>query len=445
MVLRGHGHKRVKQCMVGTLSAVALLGVAAVPAHAESARSQQWHLNAMDADEMWKVSKGEGVTVAVIDTGVNSSISDLKGQVLPGKDFTGLPGGPLEDYGDHGTMMAALVAATGKAGTAKGTYGLAPDAKILPLRMDDENEDAANAAEADRQFASTLAAAIRYAANSEAKVLNISMATESRSTEVQKAVDYALAKGKLIFAGVGNSGKKENPVMYPAAIPGVVGVSAIDKKVLATDESEKGAQVDLAAPGDEIVASCDGGSELCRGHGTSAATALASASAALIWSKHPGWTANQVTRVLVNTAGRPKSGAERNDFIGYGVVRPRVALKDPGSPGDPKTNPLPGPYNEDDAKAAAREKAGEKAEGDRSETSASKGEDGISVPAVVGMGVAAAVVLGAAVAVPVVVRRRRAAQPTSPPAGPYAYSGPPQWQDSPPPPQRHPDDRHQRP
>ncbi|MFD9416308.1 S8 family serine peptidase [Streptomyces goshikiensis] len=75
-------------------------------------------------------------------------------------------------------------------------------------------------------------------------------------------------------------------------------------------------------------------------HGTSSASALASASAALLWSAHPDWTNNQVLRVLLNTAGKPKDGAERNDYIGYGVVRPRVAVPNPGDPGPANEFPL---------------------------------------------------------------------------------------------------------
>ena len=99
--------------------------------------------------------------------------------------------------------------------------------------------------------------------------------------------------------------------MYPAATPGVVGVGAIDKGGKTTAESQRGPQVDLAAPGEDIYAACTGGTQVCVSHGTSDATALASASAALIWSKHPDWTNNQVLRVLINTAGKAKSGKDR--------------------------------------------------------------------------------------------------------------------------------------
>ena len=154
---------------------------------------------------------------------------------------------------------------------------------------------------------------------------------------------YALDKGSLVFAAVGNYGNVDNEVEYPAATPGVVGVAAVGKDLHKTSESEYGPQVDVAAPGDDMVHACKSGTGLCTSHGTSDATALASASAALIWSKHPEWTNNQVLRVMLNTIGGPTDGAKRNDSIGYGIVRPRVALVNPGDPGPADVYPLPDP------------------------------------------------------------------------------------------------------
>ncbi|MFE5808580.1 S8 family serine peptidase, partial [Streptomyces sp. NPDC056491] len=115
--------RKATSALVGLL----LAGVAATPAHAETIRSQQWHLDAMKVDDAWKISTGKGITVAVIDTGVNQ-IPELEGQVLPGKAF---PVGDAEvgrdnDYYGHGTSMAAIIAGTGKHPSGDGAYGLAP-------------------------------------------------------------------------------------------------------------------------------------------------------------------------------------------------------------------------------------------------------------------------------------------------------------------------------
>lgn len=309
-----------------------LAGVAATPAHAGTIRQDQWHLDVMKADDIWKVSTGKGVTVAVIDTGVGL-LPELEGQVLPGKDFApeSLEGDERTDYESHGTTMAALIAATGKRPNGDGAFGLAPGTKILPIRVPHE-EDLSSP---------SWTAAIRYAADSDAKIINISLATPKDDPARIDAVKYALAKGKLIFAGVGNYGHSTNEVLYPAATPGVVGVGAVDAKGVATKESERGPQVDLSAPGVDIVTGCAEKAGVCKNHGTSDATALASASAALVWSLHPDWTNNQVLRVLLNTAGKPVSGAQRSDAVGYGLVRPRIAVPTPGDPGPADVYPLP--------------------------------------------------------------------------------------------------------
>lgn len=318
---------------IAALTGFLLVGIAATPAHAETVRSQQWHLTSMKAEEIWKTSTGKGVTVAVIDSGVDR-LPELEGQVLSGKDYapSSYKGDERTDWMPHGSSIAAIIAGTGEHPSGDGAFGLAPGVKILPIRTP-QGESASNLIWTE---------AIRYAADSEAKVINISMAAPAEDPARLEAVKYALSKGKLIFAGVGNDGDSTNATLYPAATPGVVGVGAVDKHGKVTAESQHGSQVDLSAPGADIVTACSTGkSGLCTSHGTSDATALASASAALIWSAHPDWTNNQVLRVLMNTAGKPTDGAARSDFIGYGIVRPRIAVATPGDPGPADVYPLP--------------------------------------------------------------------------------------------------------
>ncbi|MFI1253301.1 type VII secretion-associated serine protease mycosin [Streptomyces netropsis] len=362
-------------------------------------RSKQWYLDAMQAESMWNASTGAGVTVAVIDSGVDAGQPDLRGQVLRGRDFSGIDANAHSDYDGHGTKMAVLIAGTGKSQGGAGSFGLAPGVKILPLRIITDKAPVTKTAPS-----AAMSAAIRFAADSEAKIINISLAGLGQSEQEAKALDYAISKGKLIFAGVGNSGEKGNPVIYPAAHPGVVGVAAVDQDIKATAESERGPQVDLAAPGDNMITTCKGGTGVCRGHGTSAATAIASASAALLWSVHPDWTANQITRVLINTAGGPENGDKRSDSIGYGVVRPRIALKNPGDPGPADVNPLPGPNSASPAPQATASRATGGMPGPSPADSDVK--DVLSTRNVLAAG-AAAVVVAAAIAVPVGLKRRR--------------------------------------
>ncbi|MFJ9035508.1 type VII secretion-associated serine protease mycosin [Streptomyces sp. NPDC102406] len=401
-----------------------LAGAAAAPAQAESTRSEQWFLDVMRAESMWKTSTGEGVTVAVIDTGVDPRNPDLKGRVLPGKDLaTGLAGDEHTDYDSHGTGMAGLIAGTGAYGGGKGAYGLAPGAKILPIRLPD-GEKANNGAAADAAFIKATSTGIRYAADNGAKVINVSQGVEDESPLLADAVEYALDKGSLVFAAVGNTGDGDNGIQYPAGTPGVVGVGAVGKELRKTPESQHGAQVDMAAPGDKMVHACGGGTGLCETHGSSDATAMASASAALIWSKHPDWTNNQVLRVMLNTIGGPTDGAKRNDGIGYGIVRPRIALTNPGDPGPADKFPMPDfPAQTKTPPAEASKAAGAQAsDDDRGAESAAKPEDSNS-GLWIGVGVAAVVVIGAGAAFAVARRRRRDDQQLPPPGAPMQYPG----------------------
>jgi type VII secretion-associated serine protease mycosin len=413
MVISGIRRRGCRETVASAVLGLLLVGATGVPAHADSARQQQWFLDAMKAEQMWRTSTGEGVTVAVIDSGVDQDNPDLKGRILSGKDFaTDQAGDEHTDYDGHGTGMAGLIAGTGAYDAGNGAFGLAPGAKILPIRMPDAAA-AADEGDAARQFNEAAPKAIRYAADSGARVINISLGQTEGSAKLTAAVQYALGKGSLIFAAVGNSGDKGNQVEYPAATPGVVGVAAVGKDLSRTAESEHGPQVDLAAPGEDLVYACASQSGLCRGHGTSGATALASASAALIWSKHPTWTNNQVLRVLLNTIGAPTDGAKRNDSIGYGIVRPRIALQNPGNPGPAGAYPLPdlaaapaSPPPGSNASASSAE--GAPANGDDlPATASSSGNSGGSVRWI-GLGVGVAVLVGGGSVAFVGRRRRRA-------------------------------------
>jgi type VII secretion-associated serine protease mycosin len=295
-------------------------------------QSQQWYLDAMSAEKVWKISTGEGVKVAVVDSGVRVTPS-LRGRVLPGADVTGAAGGPGDDYSGHGTTMAELIAGSGRGG---GLKGLAPGAEIIPIRTTTGKQVGKGAGDTP--------AAIKAAADSDAQIINMSFGGDFMSQAEKAAVKYASSKGKLMFAAVGNDAEKKNFVGYPAAYPQVVGVSAADRSGKVAKYSEFGEYVDLAAPGLDIPRWCDATfRSYCQegGGGTSSATAIASASAALVWSKHPEWTANQVLRVLIDTAGRDWPKDEPSDYLGYGLIRPaRNVVKGEGKPGPADVDPI---------------------------------------------------------------------------------------------------------
>jgi type VII secretion-associated serine protease mycosin len=369
----------------------------------------------MDADEIWKTATGEGIKVAVIDGGVDPSTPSLKGQVLKGVDFTGVAGEATDDLDGHGTSMAELIAGTGEGG---GLKGLAPAVKIIPYRVSDtrlQNKEKVNAFDMQQ--------AIRAAADSDARIISVSMSSEYYGSDDRAAVKYAQSKGKLLFAASGNDAEKGNKKSYPAAYPEAVAVGASGPDGRVAGYSIHGDFIDLSAPGTGIPAYCDKTlTRYCDAQGTSQATAIASASAALIWSKHPEWTGNQVLRVMFESAGRGKDwkpGTVSN-YLGHGIVRPGAHInRGLGKPGDPGLSPLtnervggpsgsaasPGPS----APAAARGPQGKPdsvAEAEGRESAASAG-DSSSTGLVIG-GVAAVVLLGAAAAYAVARRRRSA-------------------------------------
>ncbi|MFG2030377.1 S8 family serine peptidase [Streptomyces sp. NPDC048825] len=289
----------------------------------------------MDADGMWKTSTGKGVKVAVLDTGVNPDTSSLKGQVLGGEVPQAVSYNATKDYDSHGTSMAELIAGTGAGG---GLQGLAPGAKIVPYRV--LTKGVKNTT--DRKKTPSIGDAIKAAADSDAQIISMSFGGDILDPDQEAAIKYAQSKGKLMIAGTGNDAESKNFIGYPAAYPYVVGVAAADEKGKVGQFSEHGHYVDLAAPGLNLPAWCDETFQsYCVQKGTSMATAIASASAALIWSAHPDWTANQVLRSLIDTAGRTWPKGERSNYLGYGLVRPRKVLENSSiDPGPANKDPL---------------------------------------------------------------------------------------------------------
>ncbi|MER6071998.1 S8 family serine peptidase [Streptomyces sp. NPDC001817] len=378
-------------------------------AAADDVQSQQWYLSAMKAHQMWKVSTGKGVKVAVIDSGVNASTPSLRGQVLADEVPTSVAYGATKDYNGHGTTMAEIIAGTGAGG---GLKGLAPGAKIVPYRIALEGLSLAEENKAPR-----IGAVIKAVADSDAKIINMSFTTDISYDDEAAAIKYAASKGKLLFAGEGNDAKTTNRAGYPVSYPYVVGVSATDKTGKVGKFSTHGRYVDLAAPGVDVPEWCDATfrSYCAHGNGTSMSTAVASASAALVWSAHPDWTADQVLRALIDTAGRDWPKDTPSNYLGYGLIRPRMVLENPNyNPGPAHADPLAKENAAGNAGASpsasastSTPPANSSSSGQTSATGAtSKSSDG-ALPWVAVGAVAALVVIGGA-AFAVIRSRRRA-------------------------------------
>ncbi|WP_369172729.1 type VII secretion-associated serine protease mycosin [Streptomyces sp. R28] len=272
------------------------------------------------AENVWETSQGAGVTVAVIDSGVDASQPDLTGQVLPGKDFTG-QGNPHQDENGHGTGMASLIAGHGHgANSSSGIMGLAPKVKILPVRVSATKDD---------KYINDWSAGVRYAVDQGASVINLSFndASAYPGSKAAKAIAYAQEKDVVVVAGTGND---SGTVNYPAALPGVVAVSAVDKGLNFWSNSNTGKGVVLAAPGVDIPrADPLSSSGYALADGTSDATAYVSAIAALVRSKYPDLTAGQIINRLIKSASflNNKGRTAPDRELGYGIARPGTALR----------------------------------------------------------------------------------------------------------------------
>jgi len=299
-----------------------LLGVltgtlGATPASADQIRDEQWQLMRLHAKDAWKLSDGGGVTVAVVDSGVDGRHPDLAGQVLPGNDFVQPGGNGQADAVGHGTTVAALIA--GRGDDADGIEGLAPKAKILPVRVLD----------GDNRYddARTVANAVRWAVDHGAGVVNLSLGGTERSPELADAIDYAFEKDVVVVACTGNEMPPEpDLVWYPAREPGVLAVTGLDHTTANRlwPGALTGDQTVLAAPASELAGAKPGGGYTSVS-GTSFAAPLVSAAAALVRSKWPHMSAADVVNRLISTAtdaGEPG----RDGVFGFGIVNPIAAL-----------------------------------------------------------------------------------------------------------------------
>ena len=346
------GRSRVGPAGLRTLTAAAaavLLGVLpALPARADSVRDQQgWVLDMMYVHTAWQVTMGSGVTVAVIDSGVNPDVSDLTGSVITGPDYTGVrtsPGNP--DWGLHGTWMASMIAGHGNDGGAgeiglDGIVGVAPAAKVLSIRVIPDKEDPGYQAynkEPEQQIQDELAKGIMTAVKDHARVISMSIGYSAPSGTVRAAIDYAYQHGTVLVASSGNSGDNDTkhgtsssglaPVSFPAEYPGVLGVGAVTRGGQPASFSSGNLSVQVAAPGKGVPAQGRNGLYYTV-DGTSPACALVAGVAALIESRYQGISPALVTQAMTSTARQNPPGGY-DVLTGFGIVNASLALAKAG-------------------------------------------------------------------------------------------------------------------
>lgn len=292
------------------------------PAHADNVRDRQWHLSSLGITAAQRTSAGAGSVVAVVDTGVDRH-SDLVSNLLAGADFSAPDGGTGQiDQDGHGTAMASLIAGHGH-GPNDGALGIAPRAKVLPVRV----------AASDGLDRDELAEGIEWAADHGSQVINLSVDTAD-SPALKRAIQHAMDRDVVVVAAVGLPGGL-GKIPPPARYPGVVAVSGVDQAGNLT-ASQLGPEVAVAAPAKDIVhATKDGGYSI--GTGTSDATAIVSGVVALIRARYPDMDAANVINRLISTAD-DKGPPGRDTGYGFGVVNPVRALTADVPP--VATNPL---------------------------------------------------------------------------------------------------------
>lgn len=300
-------------------------------------------LRSLAIPQSWKLATGKGQVVAVVDSGVDTRNAHLSGGVvLPGRSF--VSGAATEDPYGHGTAVAGVIAGQFLHGRSA-LIGAAPEAKILPVRVFEYEPTDGNEQVPFPPDTARLAAGIRWAAAHGADVINVSMSTGPKDPELpmlRAAVDFAIRKkDAVVVASVGNGdGSPQTEREYPAAFPGVIGVAAANQLGEVDDWSVHGPQVDVSAPGADVLIAFHANGDCLAGNDhpyTSWATPFVSALAAQLRERYPGESAARIGYRILASADRPRQG-QRDDQEGWGEIRPYAALSmtlDPRREGPP--------------------------------------------------------------------------------------------------------------
>lgn len=341
------------------------------PARADDMRDAEYWMDSLGITEAQKTTKGEGVKVAVIDTGIDTSHRDLKGVVVDGADMSGSGGAkgdkPIGVMSEHGTLVATLLAGQGNnqeeidrtksenqrlksaweqakktaeeededvpeepeyekvpglKGGKDGVLGVAPDAELLSvsLWMGDGNPSGISVEE-------QIPKAVTWAVDNGAKVINMSLGSTSPAwpESWDSAFKYAEDHDVVLVAAAGNRSGGMSQVGAPATIPGVLTVAGVDENGKASqDASTEGISIGVAAPAEKLVGGLpDNG--YARWSGTSGAAPLVAGVAALIRSKYPDMSAEQVVnRILKSAKDTGASGVD--NLYGYGIIDANAAV-----------------------------------------------------------------------------------------------------------------------
>jgi len=276
----------------------------------DPSNSKQWGFKPLNPTAAWQHSTGKGIIVAVVDTGVDVTHPDLIGQLVDGintRDDHGDTTLPTQDDNGHGTHVAGIIAA--KANNNVGVAGIAPDAKIMPIKT--LGKDGTG-------WVSDVAEGIVWAVNHDAKIINLSLGSDNAAL-IAPAIAYAAEQNVTVVAAAGNHG--DQTLTYPASIPTVISVAAIAetftpaKTYTRPNYSNYGPTIDIAAPGDNILSTTPNNSYDYY-NGTSMAAPHVAGVAALVRALNPTGD----TALTLTTTSQDLGVPGRDDFYGAGIV-----------------------------------------------------------------------------------------------------------------------------
>ncbi|MCA0757498.1 S8 family serine peptidase [Paenibacillus sp. N4] len=277
---------------------------------------KQLYLNQIGVPKAWQTARNQtGLTIAIVDTGVDLDHPDLKGNLVPGKNLVD-PEAPPEDDNGHGTSVAGIIGAVGN--NKLGIAGILWNAKIMPIKALDDRGDGTE---------QELGEGILYAVRNGAKIVVLSVGLHRYSPYMLDIVEYAESKGVLLVAAAGNDGQSlgsKAAVKYPAAYPTVLAVGGVKANNTADPRSNPGSELDLAAPWNVFTTAVGGLYK--KEEGTSMAAPQAAAAAALVWASHKSLKPYQIRELLRQTAKDiGAAGVDRSS--GYGVLQVDQAVR----------------------------------------------------------------------------------------------------------------------
>ncbi|MEV6810898.1 type VII secretion-associated serine protease mycosin [Micromonospora sp. NPDC051296] len=302
-------------------TALAAPGCAAPPTPVRPVSTVPWPQQRYAPERLSPLATGSGVTVAVVDSGVDRRHPQLAGRVLTGTDLLDPDGDGSRDCVGHGTGVASIIAAAPRDGIA--FRGLAPNARILPVRVS-EQQIVDGRGSGRTVGPDGFARAIRWAVDNGADVVNLSVVLYADHPAVRAAVAYAVIRDVVVVAAAGNLHGSGDPRPYPAAYDGVLGVGAVGADGARAAFSQTGSHLDLVAPGTDVLIAAPGQGHQ-RAEGTSYAAPFVAATAALLRQYRPELTAEEVaTRIVATTDPAPDGG------YGAGVLNPYRAVTEAG-------------------------------------------------------------------------------------------------------------------